>query len=120
MDYSFFSWAYNSFRVSTIQHFYPTYLGFSGILANFCIFIYSCIIGYTFYFSSFFLKFGAYCIMIIGILLYLEILQLNFCKLGEYTSFSISSRSKSYYIKNVKGISLVFSQDDSQDNIDIQ
>ena len=58
--------------------------------------------------------------MIIGILIYLEILQLNFCKLGEYTSFSIASRSKSYYIKNVKGISLVFSKDDSQNNIDIQ
>ena len=58
--------------------------------------------------------------MIIGILIYLEILQLNFCKLGEYTSLSIASRSKSYYIKNVKGISLVFSKDDSQNNIDIQ
>ena len=110
--------SYNSFRVSTIQYFYPTYLGFSGILATFCIFIINCFIGYTF--SSFFLQLGAYCIMIIGILIYLEILQLNFCKLGEYTSFSIASRSKSYYIKNVKGISLVFSEDDSQNNIDIQ
>ena len=114
-----FSFAsYNSFRVSTIQYFYPTYLGFSGILATFCIFIINC----HFFFFLFAIRSVLYNDnrMIIGILIYLEILQLNFCKLGEYTSFSIASRSKSYYIKNVKGISLVFSEDDSQNNIDIQ
>ena len=55
--------------------------------------------------------------MIIGIVIYLEIIQLNFCKLNEYTATSIASRSVSYYVKHVNGIDMAFQQEESGEEI---
>ena len=53
----------------------------------------------------------------LGILVYLEIIQLNFCGLGENTAHSISSRSESYYIKAINGINLAFAKDCEKEEI---
>ena len=55
--------------------------------------------------------------MMIGILVYLEIIQLNVWGLGENTAYSISSRSESYYIKEINGITLAFKNDFEKEEI---
>ena len=112
---------YNSFRVLTVQHFYPTYLGLSGILSNFFFWIVNIIItassSKTLNISTILVQTVAHLIMIIGIVIYFEIIQLNFCKLNEYTATSIASRSVSYYVKHVNGIDMVFQQEESGEEI---
>ena len=53
----------------------------------------------------------AHSIMIIGIIIYLEIIQLNFCKLNEYTAISIASSSNSDYVKHVNGDGLILQKE---------
>ena len=112
---------YNSFRVLTVQHFYPTYLGLSGILSNFFFWIVNIIItassSQKLNTSTILVQTVAHLIMIIGIVIYLEIIQLNFCKLNEYTATSIASRSISYYVKHVNGIDMAFQQEESGEEI---
>ena len=55
--------------------------------------------------------------MMIGILVYLEIIQLNVWGLGETAAYSISSRSESYYIKEINGITLAFKNDFEKEEI---
>ena len=113
--------AYNSFRVLTVQHFYPTYLGLNGILSNFFFWIVNIIItassSQKLNTSTILVQTVAHLIMIIGIVIYLEIIQLNFCKLNEYTATSIASRSISYYVKHVNGIDMAFQQEESGEGI---
>ena len=112
---------YNSFRVLTVQHFYPTYLGLNGILSNFFFWIVNIIItassSQNLNTSTILVQTVAHLIMIIGIVIYLEIIQLNFCKLNEYTATSIASRSISYYVKHVNGIDMAFQQEESGEEI---
>ena len=112
---------YNSFRVLTVQHFYPTYLGLNGILSNFFFWIANIIItassSQQLNTSTILVQTVAHLIMIIGIVIYLEIIQLNFCKLNEYTATSIASRSVSYYVKHVDGIDMAFQQEESGEEI---
>lgn len=115
--------AYNSFRVLTVQHFYPTYLGLNGILSNFFFWIVNIINPesssqeFNTSSSTILVQTVAHLIMIIGIVIYLEIIQLNFCKLNEYTATSIASRSVSYYVKHVDGIDMVFQQENNEEII---
>ena len=113
--------AYNSFRVLTVQHFYPTYLGLNGILSNFFFWIVNIInpesSSQKVNASTILVQTVAHIIMIIGIVIYLEIIQLNFCKLNEYTATSIASRSVSYYVKHVDGIDMVFQQENNEEII---
>ena len=111
---------YNSFRVLTVQHFYPTYLGLNGILSNFFFWIVKIITtssSQNLNTSTILVQAVAHLIMIIGIVIYLEIIQLNFCKLNEYTATSIASRSISYYVKHVNGIDMAFQQEESGEEI---
>ena len=119
MIYIFSNMTYNSFRVLTVQHFYPTYLGLNGILSIYFLWIVN-IISTTgssekLNASTILVQTVAHLIMIIGIVIDLEIIQLNFCKINEYSAISIASRSDSYYIKHINGISMVFQKDSNDE-----
>ena len=123
------SFLYHSFRILTIQHFFPTYTGLTDIFGSFIFWIWDFFIKQD-YWKRFYekyeykwtignklIEFLCLIIMMIGILVYLEIIQLNVWGLGENTAYSISSRSESYYIKEINGITLAFKNDFEKEEI---
>lgn len=126
------SFVYHSFRILTIQHFYPTYTGLSDVFGSFFIWIWNCFfnkqylafldhygrkVDYERNIWNTLIELFCFIIIMLGILVYLEIIQLNFCGLGENTAHSISSRSESYYIKAINGINLAFAKDCEKEEI---
>ena len=135
LDFSFslsiiiLSFLYHSFRILTIQHFFPTYTGLADIFGSFIFWIWDFFF-IKHYWKLFYdkyeykstignklIEFLCLIIMMIGILVYLEIIQLNVWGLGENTAYSISSRSESYYIKEINGITLAFKNDFEKEEI---
>ena len=123
------SFLYHSFRILTIQHFFPTYTGLADIFGSFIFWIWDFFF-IKHYWKLFYdkyeykstignklIEFLCLIIMMIGILVYLEIIQLNVWGLGENTAYSISSRSESYYIKEINGITLAFKNDFEKEEI---
>ena len=123
------SFLYHSFRILTIQHFFPTYTGLADIFGSFIFWIWDFFF-IKHYWKQFYdkyeykstignklIEFLCLIIMMIGILVYLEIIQLNVWGLGENTAYSISSRSESYYIKEINGITLAFKNDFEKEEI---
>ena len=136
LDFSFslsiiiLSFLYHSFRILTIQHFFPTYTGLADIFGSFIFWIWDFFFIKRYYSKWFdekyeykwtignkLIEFLCLIIMMIGILVYLEIIQLNVWGLGENTAYSISSRSESYYIKEINGITLAFKNDFEKEEI---
>ena len=124
------SFLYHSFRILTIQHFFPTYTGLADIFGSFIFWIWDFFFIKQDYLERFYdiykykwtignklIEFLCLIIMMIGILVYLEIIQLNVWGLGENTAYSISSRSESYYIKEINGITLAFKNDFEKEEI---
>ena len=124
------SFLYHSFRILTIQHFFPTYTGLADIFGSFIFWIWDFFFINQYYLERFYdiykykwtignklIEFLCLIIMMIGILVYLEIIQLNVWGLGENTAYSISSRSESYYIKEINGITLAFKNDFEKEEI---
>ena len=123
------SFLYHSFRILTIQHFFPTYTGLADIFGSFIFWIWDFFF-IKHYWKLFYdkyeykstignklIEFLCLIIMMIGILVYLEIIQLNVWGFGENTAYSISSRSESYYIKEINGITLAFKNDFEKEEI---
>ena len=105
---------YHTFSLLTIQNFYPTYVCFSYIFGGFFNSLITYLISYIvkksidITLSQFMIRLALYFIMMIGLVIYLEIIQLNVCGLGDNTVFSISLRSESYYMKKMNGITLIY------------
>ena len=87
---------FNTFKVLTNNYYYPTYKGLSDVFGNFLQWILFIMLGYSKdknEKSYYVIKSVSYVIMMIGIIIYLEIIQLNFCGFNMNTRKEIIKRT---------------------------
>ena len=90
--------SFNTFKVLTNDAYYPTYKGLSDVFGHFFRWVVLILIGSdktNFTFRHFFIKILSYVIMMMGIIIYLEIIQLNFCGFNKNTRKEITIRTLS-------------------------
>ena len=90
--------SFNTFKVLTNDAYYPTYKGLSDVFGHFFRWVVLILIGSdktNFTFRLFFIKILSYVIMMMGIIIYLEIIQLNFCGFNKKTRKEITIRTLS-------------------------
>ena len=86
----------NTFRILTNNYYYPTYKGISDVFADFFGWIIFSWIGLTENenkFHYYIIKVISYVLMTLGVVIYLEIIQLNFLGLKQNTRKEIISRT---------------------------
>ena len=102
--------AFNTYKVLTIHHFYPTYNGLSDVLGDFIYWIVLYILDKYFDIqisntdkikSSFFINIISYLIMTLGIIIYLEIVQINCFGLNTNTREQIKRRTSIDIYQNI-------------------
>ena len=117
--------AFNTYKVLTIHHFYPTYNGLSDVLGDFIYWIVFYILDKYFKIqisntdkikSSFFINIISYLIMTLGIIIYLEIVQINCFGLNTNTREQIKRRTSIDIYQNIFELPL----DDEDENIIIE
>ena len=113
--------AFNTYKVLTIHHFYPTYNGLSDVLGDFIYWIVFYILDKYFKIqisntdkikSSFFINIISYLIMTLGIIIYLEIVQINCFGLNTNTREQIKRRTSIDIYQNIFELPL----DDEDEN----
>ena len=90
--------SFNTFKVLTNNAYYPTYKGLSDVFVHFFRWVVLILVGSdktNFTFRHYFIKILSYIIMMIGIIIYLEIIQLNFCGFNKNTRKEITNRTLS-------------------------
>ena len=117
--------AFNTYKVLTIHHFYPTYNGLSDVLGDFIYWIVFYILDKYFNIqisntdkinSSFFINIISYLIMTLGIIIYLEIVQINCFGLNTNTREQIKRRTSIDIYQNIFELPL----DDEDENTIIE
>ena len=117
--------AFNTYKVLTIHHFYPTYNGLSDVLGDFIYWIVFYILDKYFKIqisntdkikSSFFINIISYLIMTLGIIIYLEIVQINCFGLNTNTREQIKRRTSIDIYQNIFELPL----DDEDENTIIE
>ena len=117
--------AFNTYKVLTIHHFYPTYNGLSDVLGDFINWIVFYILDKYFKIqisntdkikSSFFINIISYLIMTLGIIIYLEIVQINCFGLNTNTREQIKRRTSIDIYQNISELPL----DDEDENTIIE
>ena len=87
---------FNTFKVLTNNYYYPTYKGLSDVFGNFLQWIIFIMLGYSKdknEKSYYVIKSVSNVIMMIGIIIYLEIIQLSFCGFNMNTRKEIIKRT---------------------------
>lgn len=87
---------FNTFKVLTNNYYYPTYKGLSDVFGNFLTWILFIVLGHSKEENEkryYVIKSVSYVIMMIGILIYLEIIQLNFLGFNANTRKEIIKRT---------------------------
>ena len=90
--------SFNTFKLLTNNAYYPTYKGLSDVFGHFFRWVVLILVGSdktNFTFRHYFIKILSYIIMMIGIIIYLEIIQLNFCGFNKNTRKEITNRTLS-------------------------
>ena len=102
---SFGLFGFNTFKVLTNHYYFPTYKGLSDVIGNFIRWILFSSIGLVKNDNEsdyYIIKVISYVILTIGVIIYLELIQLNCCGLNVNTRNEISIR-----IKEEKDISIL-------------